>query len=118
MEVTHPPLSERRYRGRPAQFDQKLGWHRHGTVTWEWIEALQGPTVYLDFLEAYGEGVHHIGFDAPDIDAAVAAWARFGVPVAQSGAWGDKGKPGSGRFAYVATDVYGGVTIELLWNFR
>jgi methylmalonyl-CoA/ethylmalonyl-CoA epimerase len=118
MEVTHPPLSERRYRGQPGQFDQKLGWHRHGTVTWEWIEPLQGPTVYLDFLEAHGEGFHHLAFDVPDIDAAAATWERVGVPVAQSGAWGDKGKPGSGRFAYAGSDVYGGVTIELLWNFR
>jgi catechol 2,3-dioxygenase-like lactoylglutathione lyase family enzyme len=118
MDVTHPPLSDRRYRGQPGQFDQKLGWHRHGTVTWEWIEPLSGPTVYLDFLDAHGEGLHHIAFDVPDIEKAAAAWERVGVPVAQSGAWGEKGKPGSGRFAYAATDVYGGVTIELLWNFR
>jgi catechol 2,3-dioxygenase-like lactoylglutathione lyase family enzyme len=118
MEVTHPPLSERRYRGQPGQFDQLLGWHRHGTVTWEWIEALQGPTVYEDFLAEHGEGVHHIAFNVPDIDAAAAVWEKAGVPIAQSGAWGEKGKPGSGRFAYAATDVYGGVTVELLWNFR
>jgi catechol 2,3-dioxygenase-like lactoylglutathione lyase family enzyme len=118
MNVTQPPLTERRYRGEPGRFDQKLGWHRHGTVTWEWIEPLSGPTVYLDFLEAHGEGFHHLGFDVPDIDAAAAAWARLGVPVVQSGAWGDKGKRGSGRFAYAGTDTFGGVTIELLWNYR
>jgi hypothetical protein len=31
-----PALTELRYHGKPGQFDQKLGWHRHGTVTWEW----------------------------------------------------------------------------------
>lgn len=36
----------------------------------------------------------------------------------QSGAWGEKGKPGSGRFAYADTSAIGGVTIELLWNQR
>src|SRR4029453_12101548 len=63
MDVTHPPLSDRRYRGQPGQFDQKLGWPPPGTVTWEWIEPLSGPTVYLDFLDAHGEGLHHIAFD-------------------------------------------------------
>jgi hypothetical protein len=31
---------------------------------------------------------------------------------------GEKGKPGSGRFAYAATDAFGGVTTEFLWSFR
>jgi methylmalonyl-CoA/ethylmalonyl-CoA epimerase len=118
MDVTHPALSELRYHGEPGRFDQKLGWHRHGTVTWEWIEPLQGPTVYRDFLKAHGEGFHHIAFDVPDIDAAAKAWEAVGVSIVQSGAWGEKGKPGSGRFAYADTAPIGGVTVELLWNQR
>lgn len=118
MDVTHPALSELRYHGEPGRFDQKLGWHRHGTVTWEWIEPLQGPTVYRDFLKAHGEGLHHVAFDVPDIDAAARAWEAVGVPIVQSGAWGEKGKPGSGRFAYADTSAVGGVTVELLWNQR
>jgi hypothetical protein len=118
MEVTHPALSDLRYRGRTGTFDQRLGWHRHGTVTWEWIEPLAGPTVYEDFLRDHGEGFHHLGFDVEDIDAAATAWERLGVPIVQSGAWGEKGRPGSGRFAYAATDAFGGVTIEFLWSLR
>jgi hypothetical protein len=118
MEITHGPLSDLRYRGEPGRFDQRLGWHRHGTVTWEWIEPLRGPTVYEEFLKEHGEGFHHFGLDVPDIDAASAAWTALGIPIVQSGAWGDKGKPGSGRFAYAATDAFGGVTTEFLWSFR
>jgi methylmalonyl-CoA/ethylmalonyl-CoA epimerase len=118
MDVTHPALTNLRYHGEPGRFDQKLGWHRHGTVTWEWIEPLQGPTVYRDFLKAHGEGFHHIAFDVPDIDAAARAWEAVGVSIVQSGAWGEKGKPGSGRFAYADTSAVGGVTVELLWNQR
>jgi catechol 2,3-dioxygenase-like lactoylglutathione lyase family enzyme len=118
MEITHGPLSDLVYRGEPGRFDQKLGWHRHGTVTWEWIEPLAGPTVYEDFLKEHGEGFHHFAFDVPDIDAATAAWSARGAPVVQSGAWGEKGQPGSGRFAYAATDAFGGVTTEFLWSFR
>jgi methylmalonyl-CoA/ethylmalonyl-CoA epimerase len=118
MEVTHGSLTDLVYRGQPGKFDQKLGWHRHGTVTWEWIEPLAGPTVYEDFLAEHGEGFHHFAFDVPDIDAAGAFFAAHGAPIVQSGGWGEKGKPGSGRFAYAATDAFGGVTTELLWNLR
>jgi catechol 2,3-dioxygenase-like lactoylglutathione lyase family enzyme len=118
MEITHGPLSDLVYRGQPGRFDQKLGWHRHGAVTWEWIEPVAGPTVYEDFLKEHGEGFHHFAFDVPDIDAARAFFEAHGAAVVQSGAWGEKGKPGSGRFAYAATDAFGGVTTELLWNLR
>jgi len=118
MDVTHGELTDRVYRGQPGHFDQMLGWHRHGTVTWEWIQSLAGPTVFDDYLEQYGEGLHHLGFDVPDMDAAIAAWDGAGYPVIQSGGWGEKGKPGSGRFAYVDTTPIGGVTVELLWNYR
>ena len=118
MEITHGPLSDLVYRGQPGRFDQRLGWHRHGTITWEWIEPVAGPTVYEDFLKEHGEGFHHFAFDVPDIDAASAAWEALGVKIVQSGAWGEKGKPGSGRFAYAATDAFGGVTTEFLWSFR
>lgn len=116
MEVTHPALTDLRYHGEPGTFDQKLGWHRHGTVTWEWIVPLKGPTVYQDFLDAYGEGFHHLAFDIPDMDEATEAWVAAGFPIVQSGAWGEEGEPGSGRFAYADTTSIGGVTIELLWN--
>jgi catechol 2,3-dioxygenase-like lactoylglutathione lyase family enzyme len=118
MEVTHPALTDLEYHGQPGQFDQKLGWHRHGTVTWEWIEPLAGPTVYKDFLDEHGEGFHHFAFDVPDIDEVAEVWTEDGYPIVQSGGWGEKGQPGSGRFAYADTTPIGDVTIELLWNHR
>jgi methylmalonyl-CoA/ethylmalonyl-CoA epimerase len=116
FELTHPAIRERVYRGQPAAFDQELGWQRHGKVVFEWIRSLAGPTVYDDFLRAHGEGVHHLGFGVDDMDAAVAHWKAAGFDVVQSGAWGDAGKPGSGRYAYLDTDRAGGLVIELLWN--
>ena len=116
MDVTHPTLTDLEYHGKPGQFDQKLGWHRHGTVTWEWIEPLAGPTVYQDFLDAHGEGYHHLALDVADIDEVGEAWTALGHPIVQSGGWGEKGKPGSGRFAYSDTTAIGGLTIELLWS--
>jgi 4-hydroxyphenylpyruvate dioxygenase-like putative hemolysin len=118
MAITHDWLSDLRFRGQPGRFDQRLGWHRHGSITFEWIEPLRGPSVYQEQLDHHGEGFHHLAFDVPDMDAAIAAWDALGAKVVQSGAWGTKGKKGSGRFAYVEADPAGGVTIELLWSQR
>ena len=75
----------------------------------EWIRPLAGPTVYEDFLSAHGEGVHHIAFEVDDLDKALATWKAAGFEVAQSGAWGEAGQPGSGRFVYLDTESAGGV---------
>lgn len=118
MSFTHGTLTDPVYRGQPGRFDQELGWQRHGKVVYEWILPLKGPTVYEDAMKVHGEGFHHFGMDVPDMDKAIAAWKALGYPVSQSGGWGEKGKPGSGRFAYIDTDPIGGVTVELLWSYR
>jgi glyoxalase/bleomycin resistance protein/dioxygenase superfamily protein len=112
------PLRDRLYRGQPAAFEQELGWQRHGGVVYEWIRSLAGPTVYDDFAAAHGEGLHHFGFDVEDLDKAVAVWKESGFEAVQSGAWGDAGKPGSGRYAYVDVTGTGGVYLELLAHTR
>lgn len=118
MAVTNPDLLELTYRGKPARFAMQLGWYRHTKVPYEWILSTQAPNVYEDHMKVHGEGIHHLALNVPDMDAATREWARKGYPVSQSGAWGDKGKPGSGRFAYLDTQRNGGIDIELLWNYR
>jgi hypothetical protein len=114
LTLDHPALRDRLYHGQPAAFDQELGWQRHGSVAYEWIRSLAGPTIYDDFTTAHGEGLHHIAFEVGDLDQAAAAWKESGFEVVQSGAWGDAGQPGSGRYAYVDATGAGGVYVELL----
>ncbi len=116
--VTHPPLWDLRYHDQPGQFDAELGWQRHGRVVYEWIMPLKGPTVYSDHMDVRGEGFHHIAFEVADLDREIAQWNALGFPFLQGGAWGEKGKPGWGRFAYQDTEPIGGAAVELLWNSR
>jgi hypothetical protein len=67
---------------------------------------------------APGEGFHHIAFQVDDLDQEVARWTALGFPFLQGGAWGEKGKPGWGRYAYQDTDAIAGAEVELLWNYR
>jgi catechol 2,3-dioxygenase-like lactoylglutathione lyase family enzyme len=114
LEIDRPILRDRIHRGRPGSFDQELAWHRHGAVGYEWIRSLSGPTVYDEFTAAHGEGLHHLAFEVPDLEPALASWRDAGFEVVQSGAWGEAGKPGSGRYVYLDTSAAGGVYVELL----
>jgi len=118
MSFTHPALRELVYQGNPGQFDQELGWQRHGQIVYEWIQPLRGPTAYMDHQKAHGEGLHHLAFDVSDIDRMTALLSKHGFPRVQSGAWGEEGKPGSGKFAYSDTGSIGGIAVEFLWNFK
>lgn len=119
FQVTHPTLTGLFYRGQPAAYEQDLGWQRHGRVPFEWCVPPAGtPTVYAEHLKKHGAGVQHIAFEVPDMDKAIAHYKQLGFDAIQGGGWGDEGKPGSGRFAYVDTERAGGLTIELLWNYR
>ncbi|MBN1416180.1 MAG: VOC family protein [Bacteroidales bacterium] len=118
LTVTHDSIHDKTYYGNPGVFDIKLGWQRHGDIPFEWCIPLQGPNVYEDHMETHKEGLHHIAFETEDIDNILADYKAKGFVVSQSGGWGKKGQPGSGRFAYLDPKGLGGITIELLWNYR
>lgn len=118
LTITHGPIREKEYFGKPSDFDMKLGWQRHGSVVYEWIIPLKPPTVYADHIRLHGEGIQHFGFSVTDIDKTIEIFEHKDYKVSMSGAWGDKGKKGSGRFAYVDLSRIGGMTLELLWNYK
>jgi hypothetical protein len=118
MQITHGETWGKQYYGQPADFDMKLGWYRYGDIVYEWCIPLKSPTVYEDHIKKYGEGFQHLGFKVDDMDEALKYFEDKGFIISMSGGWGEKGEPGSGRFAYVNTEGIGGETIELLWSFR
>ncbi len=118
MEITHGELWNKEYFGKSADFDMNLGWQRHGSVVYEWCIPLEGPTVYADHMRVHGEGIQHFGFQVADMDKAIEFFQQKGYKVSMSGGWGEKGKPGSGRFTYVDLSEIGGMTVELLWSYQ
>jgi hypothetical protein len=118
MSITHPDLHHLEYRGKPAEYRSTLGWMRHGKVTYEWIRPELGPSTWQDHLDKHGEGMHHLAFNVDDMDRAIADWQKAGYRYAMGGAWGEPGKKGYGRFAYMDAQAAGGIDIEFLWNYR
>jgi methylmalonyl-CoA/ethylmalonyl-CoA epimerase len=73
--------------GRAASFSMRLCMAFTGSMFWEIVEPLDGPSIYKDFLERHGEGIHHTAFACGDLPWAgrVKAFEERGFRRIQSG---------------------------------
>ncbi len=71
-------------------------------MTYELIEPLAGPSIFRDFLDAHGDGVHHVAWDCNGIPMAerVRGFEARGYAMVQSGDWA-----GGNRFAFFENAV-------------
>ena len=86
-----PLLTGRTYRGQPAAYTMRLALAWTGQLNWEIIQPLEGPSLYHDFLEAHGEGIHHVGVLLKDMDIdwpeVYRRFAERGFEAVQEGNW-------------------------------
>ncbi len=118
LEIRHPELGDPVYYGKPAEHELIQGWQRHGTIAYEWCIPVKPPIVYEDHIQKHGEGIHHLAFSVSDMDVVLEEYTSRGFVVSMGGTWGEKGKPGSGRYEYIDLEQAGGLTMELLWNYK
>jgi catechol 2,3-dioxygenase-like lactoylglutathione lyase family enzyme len=104
-------LSAQEYRGAAASFEIRIALSSSKPQI-ELIEPVRGPSVYDEWLDAHGEGQHHVGTFVADLDAGIAAMARHGFRVMQAGR--GYGLDGDGGFAYLDTQDRLGVILELI----
>jgi methylmalonyl-CoA/ethylmalonyl-CoA epimerase len=68
-----------------------------------------GDTPQRRFLESHGEGVFHLGFAVPDVDAAEAGAKVVGMPILGRGRLPD----GSGFTYFDTADIGAGVNLQV-----
>jgi methylmalonyl-CoA/ethylmalonyl-CoA epimerase len=89
------------YRGKPADFTLKVCFAQAGNVVYELIQPIEGPTIFEEFLQKHGEGIHHIAYDCNGIpwEDRMAGFKERGFALAQSGSW-----QGKNHFAFFETE--------------
>jgi catechol 2,3-dioxygenase-like lactoylglutathione lyase family enzyme len=102
-------FSGKTVRGKPSDYDMDLRLARGdmGGMGLELIQPLKGRSVYGEFLDKKGEGLHHLAFMVDDLDAEIADMEKRGFKVIQTGAFG------TAKFAYFESEKPGGMFIEL-----
>jgi catechol 2,3-dioxygenase-like lactoylglutathione lyase family enzyme len=93
------------YRGRPADFVADISLSYAGDTQLELIAPVTGESIYTEFLDRAGAGLHHICIEADDVERAV---AERHADVVQRGVM-----PGGMEFAYISADDAGVPYIEI-----
>ncbi|QXW01210.1 MULTISPECIES: VOC family protein [Rhodococcus] len=97
------------YRGQPADYTAHISLGYAGTQQIELIQPVSGRSLYSEFLDTHGVGVHHLAFVPDDYDETLAEVERRGMSVLQQGCIEDVGM----EFAYVDAGPMGGY-VELM----
>ena len=79
------PKGAKLYRGEKEDFTVKMAFFRLNTIEIELLEPIEGRSVWQDFLDERGEGLHHILFDVNNFEAAKTALENSGLPMVQCG---------------------------------
>ncbi len=111
IRVVRTPSTRASVRGEPVDYALKFGHARVGPVTLELVETLEGRTIYQEFLEEHGEGLHHIGVPTPvPFEAELEKWRGLGVEPLQVNRMEN---PEEG-WAYMDTQGLVGCILEIL----
>ena len=92
-----PEVTHIRLHGKPATFNALIAIAWTGDAMWELIQPIDGDSVYQEFLDQHGDGMHHVlvRHAGHDLDAAIAKFAAQGCEVSMSF------ERGGTRFAYI-----------------
>ncbi len=93
-------LWDRTYMDRPGWAKERLAHAYLGDLELELVQPVEGDSVYQDWIDQHGEGLHHLKFLCDDIDFVTETLRKQGFPVIQSGHFGDP-KEKAGGFSYI-----------------
>ena len=93
------------FRGAPADFTAHVSRSYIADLQVELIQPVRGISIYTEFLDRCGPGLHHVCFEPADFDAAL---AEADLEVIQSG-----DMHGAMRFAYLDGAAVGVPYIEI-----
>ena len=95
------------YRGGPADFVADISLSYAGDTQLELIAPVSGESIYTEFLNSAGPGLHHVCIEVDDVERAV---SERGAEVVQRGVM-----PGGVEFAYVTAADAGVPYIEIAY---
>jgi catechol 2,3-dioxygenase-like lactoylglutathione lyase family enzyme len=95
------------YRGRPADFVADISLSYAGDTQLELIAPVTGESIYTDFLDIAGPGLHHVCIETDDVEHAL---TERDAEAVQRGVM-----PGGMEFAYVTAQDAGVPYIEIAY---
>jgi methylmalonyl-CoA/ethylmalonyl-CoA epimerase len=107
-----PMVKVMSYYGKPANYSMRLALSYFGPMRIELIEPGEGESVYHDFVNEHGYGMHHLGLLTDNMAASLAEAEAAGFTMIMDGS--GFGLGGDGHYAYLDTEKTIGITLELI----
>lgn len=107
-----PLVKRMSYYGQPCEYRMRIALSYFGPMRVEFIEVVEGPSVYADFVSRHGYGMQHLGVLVADMDTALAEAEAAGFHMIMDGS--GFGPDGDGHYAYLDTEEDYGFTLELI----
>ena len=104
-------LARRSLRGGEGRYTMRLAVHG-AKPQLELLEPIDGPSIFHEFLDTRGPGLHHVAYFVPSFGAAEERLSKLGFPLVQSG--GGHGVTGDGAFGYFDASSALGIYIECI----
>lgn len=108
FEILEPDYRDLTYHGKVGRFKIRLGLAKAGPIQVELMQPLWGETIYEEFAERKGYGLHHLGIKTDNMEESLKEMEAKSFRVVQSG-----NRPGV-KWAYLSTEEQTGVIFELL----
>lgn len=89
-------IRQRFYHGKPAWGREIVAFAEVGDFQLELMQPVEGDSLYQDWLEEQGEGMHHLKFLVDDVEGVSEALTGQGFVSLQSGYYGDVGEKAGG----------------------
>lgn len=99
------------YRGRPAEYEMKLAIASSDPQI-EIIEPVKGASIYAEWIEQRGFGLHHLGYYVESLSYVTNELERTGLVPVQTGE--GFGADGTGHYAYYENFGQDGLIIEFI----
>jgi len=96
-EMASPDIHDLTFRGQQSGASWKVATATAGSVNLKLVQPLSGPSIFTEFLQAHGEGIHHLQFLVDDIDGTNRVMKAQGFPVLM------EGESSEGGFAFYDT---------------
>lgn len=105
-----PSAAKVEYLGKPTLARAKQAFLQFGLLRVEFLEPDEHASIWREFLETNGEGIHHIAFEVSRMDEVIGSLKQEGMELIQEGLYN------GGRYAYIRSGKKLKTIVELLEN--
>jgi|TARA_B110000967_G_C18606096_1_gene421664 methylmalonyl-CoA/ethylmalonyl-CoA epimerase len=102
------------YRGEPTEGRARVGYIPLKNIVLEFIEPVEGPSVFQDCLAQKGNGIHHLAFIVNGMEHVISDLENVGLALLQNGIFPAMGAAPGGRYAFLQGLEKLGFDVELL----